>query len=274
MQLHYITSSSNQTLKLMRALQRRKEREQYGLFILEGMHCLQEALLKGIAIQHVVTSEAALERKAGEWSGLALPDVMVVPENVLKELSTTEGPCDLVACAKKPLPLARTFQPGSNSLIVVACGLQDPGNLGTLFRSAHAACASAVILTAGSVDAFNPKVVRAAAGSLFALPLLEGFSEEDLLIWLQERDIKPVICDAKAMLPCWDFDFTKAVALILGSEGGGVPDFLKDKNKDLAQIKIPMNPTCESLNVAVSGSILLFTALQQRLCQGNISLSE
>lgn len=145
---------------------------------------------------------------------------------------------------------------------VVLDGVQDPGNAGTIIRTADAAGASGVILTKGSVDIYDEKTVRATMGSLFHLPVVSGVSAEELTAWAKERGLQlyAAALDVAAR-PHFSCDFTKPTAIVFGNEGNGVSTEL------LAQaetVYIPMYGTAESLNVGTSAAIVLYEAVRQR----------
>jgi RNA methyltransferase, TrmH family len=267
LKINPISSSSNALLKTIRALHDRQGRDKTGLFLLEGRKLVAEALGKGLPIQDIVVSRSHYEQDAVWLAEHELDSISLVEDRLFKELTTTVTPEGIMAVAQVPKHALSDLLDGKNSgaapLIVVAHCLQDPGNLGTLVRTSLAACASGLILTKGTVDAFNPKVVRSAMGALFALPIVTDVALDSTVQALKEHGIKVLVCDACAAKRYYEIDLSGPLAIVLGNEGQG----LTDEDMGLADqlISIPMNPLSESLNVAVSGAIVLFSAVQQRL---------
>jgi TrmH family RNA methyltransferase len=152
--------------------------------------------------------------------------------------------------------------PKDADLIVVLAEVRDPGNAGTLVRSAAAAGADAVIFAKGAVDPLSAKTSRSAAGALFRIPIVLGVELEDAIEGLRQRGLVLVAADPRADMPLEACDMTRPVALILGNEAQGVPPRLDPMVHET--VVIPMPGATESLNVAVAGSILLFEAVRQR----------
>ena len=152
-------------------------------------------------------------------------------------------------------------------IIAIADAVQDPGNLGTLIRTAYAAELGGLILLQGSVDPYNPKVVRAAAGALFALPLISDLTPAQALELVHANNMRLVICQASARKRYFDVNLADSVAIVFGNEGQGINETMKAGADE--SISIPMNPGSESLNVAISGGIILFETLKQRLTVAN-----
>jgi TrmH family RNA methyltransferase len=177
--------------------------------------------------------------------------------HVVAACSQVETPQGVVAIARRPaasLPdLART----PSAMLVVADRIQDPGNLGTIIRIADAAGASGVIAVAGTVDAFNPKAVRATMGSVFHLPVVEA-AAEDVLDVLRAQRIRLLVADQRGAVDFLDADYRRPCAIVLGNEGQGVdPRWIEHA---AATVRIPMYGRAESLNVAVAAALLLYEA--------------
>lgn len=263
MKINSITSESNATLKLIRSLHKRSHREKQNLFLMEGSHCLQEACKRQLDLQSIVASQSYLENGMEELKELDIDQITVVEDKVFAELMTTTSSCGVLAVAPIPKERKADIANWSPRVILVADAIQDPGNLGTLFRSALAADLGGVILMRGSVDAYNPKTVRAAAGALFDMPLLSDLVAGDLISLLKSIGYRLVVCEAKGSKSYFDCDLKDGVALVLGNEGQGVCEELLSCADE--KIRIPMNPKSESLNVAISGGIILFETYRQRL---------
>lgn len=186
-------------------------------------------------------------------AGAVVPDGAVydLAPNVIERVASTEAPQPVLAVVHQwqhTLPAGATF-------VVVADRIADPGNAGTIIRSAEAAGADAVVFTPGSVDAFNPKVVRATAGSLFRVPVLTGALEE-----MSAAGLTVLAASSHEGVAYTDADLAAPVALVLGNEAHGVPD---DAPVD-GWITIPHAGPAESLNVAMAATVLVFEVARQR----------
>ncbi len=191
-------------------------------------------------------------------------DVVALKEGVLEKVGSTRTPQPVLAIAAMP---ARDRDALSrDGLVLVALGVSDPGNLGTLVRSAEASGAAAIVLGPGSVDAYNPKVVRASAGAIFGIPLVdaesEGWNAVEALDALGELGRQRLGATAGGGIPHTDVDFTRPTAVVLGNEAHGI-DAAVDARLD-GHVRIAMAGPAESLNVAMAGTVLCFESARQR----------
>ncbi len=234
---------------------------------IEGPNLLEEALRAGLRIPYVFVAQDAEHL----LNGLALPaetEVLQVPKEVLDSALSTETPQSVAALIEPP-SWSWTDVLGSRTkaapLIVVLAGLQDPGNLGTILRSAEAFGATAILSLPGTVSAWNPKAVRASAGSVFRLPLLET-SVEECFARLSAAGVKvwttAVPTAANCAEPADCVDLASPVALLIGNEGNGVPQSLAELAD--GAVTIPCPGPVESLNAAAAASVLLYEASRQR----------
>jgi len=251
-----IRSPTNQTLKHVRSLQHRKSREAEGAFVVEGRRALQDALAAGARPRLVLLREDVAAGLPEPGLPARVP-VRIVAPALFDALSATVTPQGVLAVFPIPaLPLGAPRAP----LFAIFDRIRDPGNLGTLLRSAAGAGATGALLTAGSVDPYSPKVVRAAMGAHFRLPIrsLTPELEEEIRVACPLR----VVADAAATLPYDALDWTQPAALIVGSEATGPSaEMLALATRD---VSIPLAGGVESLNAAVAGSIILFEAARQR----------
>ena len=185
-------------------------------------------------------------------------------EGVLERLGSTVTPQPVLAVAPMPTPSPDVL--ASDGLVVVGIALADPGNAGTLLRSAEASGAAAILLSEGSVDAYNPKVVRASAGAIFGVPVLEGWSAVEALDELGRRNRQRWAADARTGTPYDEVDFTVPTAIVLGNEAHGLPPDLDDHLD--GRVTVPMHAGAESLNVAMAGVVLCFESARQRAGRG------
>ncbi|MCY0877569.1 MAG: RNA methyltransferase [Firmicutes bacterium] len=238
--------------------------------IVEGSRLIEEALAAGQQPRAVLYSPKWVEREAGRSLLVRLEAMGVtavyVSERVMGELSQVETPPGILAIV--PIPRERALddllrQAKPPYVLPVAVGIQDPGNLGTLFRAALASGAPAMGVAKGTVEPFNPKCIRAAAGAAFRLPVVA--LGEDWLQRLRSGGVEVRMTAVDRGRPYYTVPWDGAVALVLGNEGHGLePSWMSDATV----VTIPMSPAAESLNVGVAGAILLFHAAYQRAAAG------
>lgn len=246
--MEMITSRNNKLIKRIRRLTSDREfRRSSGLFFGEGPKLLAEALKAGAAIEAVVTAQGTdLPGLEGLWRA-------EVPEDLLNSLCDTRTPQGVLFLAAMPDLTPPERLEGRRWLVLD--GLQDPGNVGTIWRTADALGADGLILTNRCADPFSPKTVRATMGACFRLPVYEAAEEE--LPGLLKRSGLPLYATALRE----DTVDVKAVrlercAVVIGSEGGGVSQELLRLSEKT--IKIPMRERCESLNAAVAAAVILW----------------
>lgn len=263
MEIISITSSSNSLLKRMRLIQSRSGREKEGCFLIEGVKLFDEAVKHGVDIQDVVITESLLASgfAAGQYRDV-LDKVIVVEDKLMSSLATTETPQGLIASAAFKRSQVDDLFVGTAPLVVVGDRVQDPGNLGTIMRTALAFGATGLILTKGSVDAFNPKVVRAAAGALFTLPFIENVSVQNAVKHCRERELSVLALSADGSTQLHEVDLKIPTALLLGNEANGLERTV-EQDADVV-VSIPMAEKSESLNVAIANAVVLYEASSQR----------
>ncbi len=271
-----ITSTHNPRIVAARKLGERKHREQQGRFLVEGLQLLHMALdagahpLEVFYCERLFTgTEATILLERFRRSGA---DLLPVSEHVMAALSQRETPQGIVATfALFETPL-EALHPSERALVVVLDRLQDPGNLGTLIRTADAVGAAAVVLIEPCVDPFDPKSVRGSMGSLFHVPLVRTGDVSGLFAWLRRRELRPVGADAHRGEPWGRGLWDGGVALILGNEARGLSEDVR-AHVD-AWARLPILGKAESLNVAVAGGVLMYAWLQENLeyrCQSPIN---
>ncbi|QGP90863.1 23S rRNA (uridine(2479)-2'-O)-methyltransferase [Neomoorella glycerini] len=268
--MELITSAANRYVKLARSLKERSWREKKGLYLIEGIHLLEEARQAGIPLEAVLYSPRIFVTPRGERLVAGLQGAgyrcLAVAEDLMTAISTTVTPPGIVAVApirEQPLAaLLAAAPPSPPPLLIIAAAIQDPGNLGTIWRTALGAGATGLILTRGSVDPFNPKVVRAAMGATFKLPVVSGVEPAVLARELRAAGLKLVVADVGAPLVFWQADLRGPLALAVGSENQGPGPELRAAAT--ARVGIPLVGAVESLNAAVAAALLLYEALRQR----------
>ncbi len=244
------------------AIKEKKKRQQSNIFI-EGLHLLEMAIAAGAEIKRVLFTESFKSKNEKFLRQLSrkAPDLIETTDDILSRLSDTETPQGVVAIASyKPFQF-RELKLKTIPLIVVADGIQDPGNLGSIIRTSDAAGADAVIMLQGTCDAFMPKVIRSTAGSIFNIPIVYS-NGDDLIKWLKEKQIGLFVMDIIASKTIYEADFIMPLAFVFGNEAHGTSEGIK--HKATAILNIPILGRAESLNVASSAAICLYEAVRQR----------
>lgn len=250
-----ITSRQHPLVKLARSLHPAKGRKQHRVFLAEGGNALASALRVRWPLQMVFVADDEIGRAWAQLAEESDVPVQRVDDEILKYIGETETSPDVIAIAR--IPRDESLWP-EDELLLVLDGLSDPGNVGTLIRGADAAGVSGILATQTSSDAFAPKTVRASAGSLFNLPplRLDDNTPEAIVAQLQKRRIPIVTAEAHDGIDCFQFDWSRRCALVLGHETRGVSHAFS--RAAAASVTIPIFGRAESLNVAMAGTILMY----------------
>lgn len=249
-------------LKLYRSLDSRKVRDETGLLPLEGVRLVREAVICGAGLEGVVLAEDFLPEEAPFLAELpcSVP-VWQIKEKIFLKTAKTETPQGILAVVQRPVYVMADVFAREPALILVVERVQDPGNLGTMLRSAAAAGAGGAVLLPGTADAGNPKAGRAAMGAIFRLPVVEATLAE-LLAELCRRDVRLVAAAGNAKDSYHSPDWRLPSAVAIGNEGSGLSaGVLAAANR---QVAIPLAAGIESLNAAVAMSVIFFEAARQR----------
>src|SRR5580658_1554065 len=255
-----LTSARNPLLKEVRKAILRGTTTVDGFAVAESFHLLEEALRSDCEIGAVFAAESvksAVERHVG---GLKKVRVVVLTDELFGSISTTQASQGVMALVRPPAwTLDQLFR--GQSLAVILDGLQDPGNAGTIVRAAEAFGATGVVFLKGTVSPYNPKCMRASAGSIFRVPLVAALDERLLLAAVEQRKLEMFALMPKGALDLGECNFSRKCAIIVGSEGRGVSDRLRAKAMD---VRIP-TVGVESLNAALAAGIALYAARKQRM---------
>jgi len=256
-----LTSLQNPLVKQIRKLHQAKQRQRQQLFLLEGTHLLEEACKAGYSLMSVCCTPAWRDAHIGLWERVCLQAErfeLVTPE-ILQAMATTVHPDGAIATVER--------RSATELLLPVDVGIaletiQDPGNLGTIIRTAAAAGTGGLWLSADSVDLDHPKVLRASAGQWFQLPMVTKPDLRTLVAHCRTIGMQVVAAVPTAALCYWQIDMKSPTLIVLGNEGGGL-------SRELAaladwQAKIPVQPEVESLNVAIAAALMLYEARRQR----------
>jgi len=257
-------SRNNVRVKQLRGAFAGRTRLAGGLVAIEGNHLLEEALRSGMLLKTIFLAE---HRSLPVYVPASI-EVLRLTDDVFESLMDTRSPQGIAALLVPPVAAIGTVM-GGVPLILIAVGLQDPGNLGTLVRSAEAFGASGILTTPGTVSPWNGKALRASVGSIFRVPVVTA--DLEAVLALKQRGVRllAAIGEGVGSDETWelgDVDLTGSVAILVGNEGAGLdPEWLDIAD---ARITIPCAGPVESLNAAVAGSIILYEAHRQRASVG------
>lgn len=259
-----ITSISNAQVKQVCAyVQKAKERRKDGIFVVEGRKMFEEA--PADQIYKVYATQSFYDRHAEDETGAKLKScsVELVSEEVFAKMSDTRTPQGVLCLVKWPdYSLQDLLKNKSDGIFVLLEDLQDPGNLGTIVRTGEGAGIAGVIMTANTVDIFNPKTIRATMGSIYRVPFVYVSDMEETIKKLQQAGVCVYAAHLKGERYYDGFDYTKGSAFLVGNEGNG----LKEETALLADtyVKIPMAGQVESLNAAIATTLFMYEAARQR----------
>ncbi|MDN3506981.1 MAG: RNA methyltransferase [Simkaniaceae bacterium] len=260
-----ITSMQNPQVKTAVKLQNRRERDATGLFLIEGFRELSRALSGGVLVEKVFFCP---ELFLGENEDALIKEIVsqgaaayICTKDVFGKMSYRDRPDGLIAVAKQMQVTLSSLEKKENPLYVVAEGIEKPGNLGSIMRSADGVGADGVIVCDRCTDIYNPNVVRASVGTLFTLPVVEATGDE-VLTWLKENQISIVATSPAATVSFTETQMQGATAIVVGTEQLGLTErWLASADH---KVSIPMRGTADSLNVATATTLLLYEVLRQR----------
>jgi TrmH family RNA methyltransferase len=260
-----LASPSNPRIKSVARLRDRRERESTGLTLVDGARELRRALDAGIEVVEVFVCEPLLAgedaRAALDLLAAARVPITSTTETAFTKLAFGDRAEGLVAVVRAPsLRLADLTLP-HDPLVIVVEGVEKPGNLGAVLRSADGAGADALIAASARTDLANPNVIRASAGTIFAVPLVAAPTGE-VVAWVRERALRIVATRVDAERLYTDADLTGPIAIAFGSETDGLT--AEWEGDDIETVRLPMHGVADSLNVSVSAAILLYEARRQR----------
>lgn len=261
-----IVSRQNQYYKMAKSLHLRKHREKYGLFLIEGVRTVEEAITGSFKIRFILYSEKLLRHERGRRLLDKMDDAEIaawqVDDKLFDDVVETENSQGIIAVAETMTIQLEDVIIQKDSVILILDGVQDPGNLGTMLRTACAAGARAAVLMKGTTDIYNSKVVRASMGGFFHLPVVNAADNSAVCAFLKEKGFRILVADLGGENLYYDTCLNGPVAWVLGNEAQG-PDRLWLDNADEI-VKIPLLGPAESLNVAVAAGILLYETVRQR----------
>lgn len=257
-EMQLLTSRNNSYIKLAASLKQKKFRDESGLFLIEGDRNCREALEAGVVIRYAFASSQGDDELLAH-PALCQTPVFLLPEHLLAAIADTKTPQGLILIAEQRFyPLAKLIE--SRKTVVLLDGLQDPGNVGTILRTAWAAGVGGVIALPNSADLYSPKVVRAAMGALYHLPCVQA-TPEQTAVALKESGYTLLLADA-AGVAFQQLQMDPPIAWLFGSEATGPTPFWRQGQG--RPVAIPMAEGVDSLNVAVAAGILLFSPIGKK----------
>jgi len=261
--MNIITSSQNNLAKKIKALSTTKGRRNFGEFIVEGNKFVL-TIPSDWEITNTIFSESYAKSNPGQAAHAVNP--VIFKDSIFSAISDAVTPAGIMAVVKiKEFSIADILS-CPKRFVILACNLQDPGNMGTLIRTAAATGASGVIVSKDSADIWSPKVVRSTAGALFNIPVVTE-NIEVAAAELKKSEICLIATDLSASVSPYQADFTKPLALMIGNESNG----LSSEHLAFAdlKVKLPMAPQVESLNASVASGVLMYEVLRQREFMGS-----
>jgi TrmH family RNA methyltransferase len=259
-----ITSSANDRLKAVRRLARRRHPD---VFLVEGHRQLRRAIEGGVHVREVFAAPGLFLGDADpalvETAARHGARVVELGDGAFRSISGRARPDGLIAVAERPTTALSSIDPGPWALLLVAEGIERPGNLGTIARSACSSGASGLLVCDSGTDVYHPDAVRGSVGTLFLLGVARCTSAS-ALAWLREHEIAVVVATPDGGGSPWTADLRRPVALVVGNERHGLSNLWRAAADDT--ISIPMLGPADSLNVAVAAGIVLFEAVRQRTC--------
>lgn len=255
-----IESEDNSRLKLVRKLATKKHRDQEGRFIIEGINLVEEAIRKHVQLDMIIMAEDfRYDEDRLRLSDIA--ELCVVSRAIYEKLSDAGNGSGVMAVARKQAYTVENLDELSDSAnVLVLDRVQDPGNIGTMIRTAVAAGYELVVVCKGTADIYSPKVLRATAGMVFHIPMFFTNDAKETAEQMQRIGKRLCVTVPRGGVPYFERDLSKGVALVIGNEGNGISDELIELADE--KLTIPMNGEIESLNAAISAAILMYEAVR------------
>ena len=264
-----ITSKDNEIIKHIKKLKEKKYRDQYNEFIIEGTKMIEEALEEKAKIKSIIICDDCKNQGAipsDLMYEIAKLDCIYVSEKVFNTITDVINPQGIMAVLEKPVSSENVID-YNNEIFLILDNIQDPGNMGTILRTADSLNIKQIIVSKGSADVYNLKVVRSTMGAIFRVKVIETENLVKTIKEIKKHKITVYATDLKTDKSIYDIDYNKS-AIIIGNEANGVSeDVLKEASE---RIKIPMLGKTESLNAAVATSVILYEAYRQMNSLGGI----
>ena len=261
-----ITSKDNATIKHLHSLSDSRQRKKEQVFLIEGVKMVEEALRDNLGVKMVIASPSLVQHHGKGVLKLAESrsvEVLWISERLMDTLAESKTPQPVMAMVAMKTSSEQSLLANEACLIIMAHQLQDPGNLGTIIRTAEAVGASGVAITSNTVDPFNPKAIRASMGSILRVPIVHSMDASAFIKTCKQQGFQTVATVLTGRKTHFDIDLTNPTVIVLGQEGAGLPaDIMADID---LQVRIPMASTIDSLNVATAAAVILYEAFRQRM---------
>lgn len=261
----FISSPDNDKIRLINKLSRKKYRDQQGKFVIEGINLVRAALSKGQHVEFVlIADDFDYSEIANTLAvGVDYRNIYLIPRFLFEKISDAENGSGIIAVVDKrsyTLDNLDSLELRRGDNVLVLDRLQDPGNIGTMIRTAVAAGYSIVATIKGTADIYSPKVLRASAGMIFGISVVELADTEEFKKLVSRLDKKIVVTDPREGDPYYECYLTNDIALVIGNEGNGISDEIMESSD--VRVNIPMQGEVESLNAAICASLLMYEAIR------------
>jgi len=258
-----VTGLQNPVVKAAAELKQKKYRTQNGLYLAEGLRTAEEAVAyKAVETLFYVATDDERTMRLLEDAAAQNIKLVCVSENVMKKIADTETPQGIIAVCKMRQPKLENLL-ASGKMLLVLDRVGDPGNIGTMLRTADAAGIGGLVLLKGCADIYAPKTVRSSMGSLFHIPVLSGVSEQEFVSAAKKAGYDLLVTCLDGADNLYKADLSGRIAFVMGNEAGGVSETLLAKADK--RVYIPMAGRAESLNVAMAAGIVMFEALRRKV---------
>ena len=258
-----VTGLQNPVVKAAAELKQKKYRTQNGLYLAEGLRTAEEAVAyKAVETLFYVAIDDKRTMHLLEDAAAQNIKLVCVSENVMKKIADTETPQGIIAVCKMRQPKLENLL-ASGKMLLVLDRVGDPGNIGTMLRTADAAGIGGLVLLKGCADIYAPKTVRSSMGSLFHIPVLSGVSEQEFVSAAKKAGYDLLVTCLDGADNLYKADLSGRIAFVMGNEAGGVSETLLEKADK--RVYIPMAGRAESLNVAMAAGIVMFEALRRKV---------
>ena len=258
-----VTGLQNPVVKAAAELKQKKYRTQNGLYLAEGLRTAEEAVAyKAVETLFYVATDDERTMRLLEDAAAQNIKLVCVSENAMKKIADTETPQGIIAVCKMRQPKLENLLASAKMLLVLD-RVGDPGNIGTMLRTADAAGIGGLVLLKGCADIYAPKTVRSSMGSLFHIPVLSGVSEQEFVSAAKKAGYDLLVTCLDGADNLYKADLSGRIAFVMGNEAGGVSETLLEKADK--RVYIPMAGRAESLNVAMAAGIVMFEALRRKV---------
>lgn len=259
--LEKISSEQNQKIKYLKKLYSKRGRQEKGKLILEGYRIIEDALKSSAVFDKIYMSPEFLKSDEGQYLQESFINrdkkgqLLIIDKKILNKIADTDTPQGVIAVVNEiEYEAQELFK--ENGLLLLLDRLQDPGNMGTIIRTAAAAGLDGIVILKGSVDIYNLKVLRATMGAIFKIPLLHGLTREDFFVLLAESNYRLLSTDLKADRYYHQQEYQRPLIIAIGNEANGLEEEILQKSD--YRVKIPLNGEIESLNAAVAAGVIIY----------------